>query len=151
VRFAQTQHNCTSASSSSESFSYNNTRHHTHSLSPPPSTPEERLNCAMATASCSSTFVPATCLGSTNSACTRKRQVRFSRAVSVQASLDTNISDMSVNGMLYFAIWPLGVFFCFYLFCFVLLQLDNYYKLQTLPSDQWGCLNLFLLGQGTRI
>nr|QMU23692.1 zeta-carotene desaturase [Eleocharis dulcis] len=51
----------------------------------------------MATASCSCTFVPATCLGSTNTAVRRKKLGRFSRVVSVQASLDTNVSDMSVN------------------------------------------------------
>ncbi|KAF3329542.1 Zeta-carotene desaturase [Carex littledalei] len=51
----------------------------------------------MATASCSSTFVPATCLGSTSSTTRRTNGLRFSRAVSVLASLDTKISDMSIN------------------------------------------------------
>lgn len=67
----------------------------------------------MATASCSSTFLPATCLGSTSGTTRRTNGLRFSRAVSVQASLDTKVSDMSVNGMYANASLPnspLGVF-----------------------------------------
>ncbi|KAJ4810529.1 Zeta-carotene desaturase [Rhynchospora pubera] len=51
----------------------------------------------MATASCSSTFVPGTCLGSVNITIRRKKGVCFSRVASIQASLDSNVSDMRVN------------------------------------------------------
>ncbi|KAJ3679133.1 hypothetical protein LUZ60_017144 [Juncus effusus] len=45
----------------------------------------------MASASCSSTFVPATFLGG------NRRKKEWRRVLPVQASLDSNISDMSVN------------------------------------------------------
>ncbi|KAJ3708104.1 hypothetical protein LUZ61_011809 [Rhynchospora tenuis] len=51
----------------------------------------------MATASCSSTFVRGTCLGSVNSTARRNKGVRFSRVTPIQASLDTNVSDMRNN------------------------------------------------------